>query len=124
MARRFATSFVPTPAGFRTSFRQILDSDQAVLLVAEMDNRLAGYLLGFVHPTFFADGQVAWIEELMVDETHRLGGLGRLLVRAFEFWARQREARLVALATRRASEFYLRLGYEESATYHRRVLAP
>jgi GNAT superfamily N-acetyltransferase len=107
LARRFATSFTPTHAAFRASLRQILDSNQAELLVVEIDNRLVGYLLGFAHPTFFADGPVGWIEGLMIDEQHRLSGLGRLLVQAFESWARQREARLVAVATRRASDFYL-----------------
>lgn len=124
LARRFATSFTPTSDGFRASLHQVLDSQQAKVLVVEIDGRIVGYLLGFIHPTFFADGPVAWIEELMIDEEHRGFGLGRLLVRAFEAWARQGEARLVALATRRASEFYLRLGYEESATYHRRLLNP
>ena len=33
-----------------------------------------------------------------------------------------RGSRLVALATRRAARFYAALGYEESATYFRKVL--
>jgi len=41
---------------------------------------------------------------------------------AFEAWAKARGAKMVALATRRASSFYLELGYEESATYFRKLL--
>jgi hypothetical protein len=42
---------------------------------------------------------------------------------AFEQWSAARDCVLVALATRRAMPFYLALGYEESATYLRKVLA-
>jgi hypothetical protein len=41
---------------------------------------------------------------------------------AFESWAKSRGAALVALATRRAAPFYLALGYEESASYFRKLL--
>jgi hypothetical protein len=36
--------------------------------------------------------------------------------------ARDRGVHLIALATRRAGEFYAAIGYEESAVYYRRVL--
>ncbi len=41
---------------------------------------------------------------------------------AFELWSAEQDCVLVALATRRAMPFYLALGYEESATYLRKVL--
>jgi hypothetical protein len=41
---------------------------------------------------------------------------------AFEEWASGQGCVLVALATRRAAPFYRALGYEESATYFRKVL--
>ena len=41
---------------------------------------------------------------------------------AFEEWSVAQGCALVALATRRAAPFYLSLGYEESATYFRKVL--
>ena len=44
------------------------------------------------------------------------------LMAEFERWATERGAALVALATRRAAPFYLALGYEESATYFRKLL--
>jgi GNAT superfamily N-acetyltransferase len=82
-------------------------------------NRL---VLGFEHLTLFANGRVAWVEELMVDESLRRQGLGRQLMDAFTEWVRSRHCRLVALATRRAAPFYQALGYEESATYFRKLL--
>ncbi|HEX8005064.1 MAG TPA: GNAT family N-acetyltransferase [Trebonia sp.] len=48
-------------------------------------------------------------------------GIGRALMSAFEQWADTQGCALVALATRRAASFYRALGYEESATYFRKV---
>ena len=40
----------------------------------------------------------------------------------FEEWAASRGVKLVALATRRAAEFYRVLGYTDSAAYFRKLL--
>ena len=58
----------------------------------------------------------------MVGETFRRQGIGRRLMEAFEAWALAREAKIIALATRRAADFYEALGYEESAAYFRKRL--
>ncbi len=41
---------------------------------------------------------------------------------AFEAWSKKNGANLSALATRRAAKFYEAIGYEESATFYRRLL--
>jgi GNAT superfamily N-acetyltransferase len=122
LAKPFATSFVLDEQAFHRSFSALLASPQAHLAVAETDQQLVGYVLGFDHDTFYANGRVAWVEELMVSEQFRRQGLGQLLMRAFEAWAVARRCQLVALATRRAAAFYQALGYEESATYFRKLL--
>lgn len=122
LARDFATSFVVEPAAFRKSFSILLADPHACLLVAEQDRRAVGYLLGFEHTTFYANGPVAWVEEITVSSHQRRSGIGRLLMQGFEGWAAARGARLVALATRRAAPFYQALGYEESASYFRKLL--
>lgn len=94
----------------------------ATLLVAELGDRVLGYLLGFDHPSFFANGPVAWVEELAVQAGHRRHGLGSLLMEAFEVEVRGRGVRLVALATTRAGGFYLAIGYTEHAAYFRKLL--
>ncbi len=43
-----------------------LDSPGVHLLVAEVDATVAGYVLGSGHPTFHANGPVAWVEEIAV----------------------------------------------------------
>lgn len=124
LAKGFATSFAVDERAFLRSYEALLHATDARLLVAESesDGAVIGYLLGFDHPTFFASGRVAWVEELTVQEAHRRRGHGALLMRAFEAWARTRGCRLVGLATRRASAFYAAIGYEESAVYFRKRL--
>lgn len=118
----FATSFEPEPDAFAAAFHELLATPHASLLVAVHDDQLVGYLLGFVHTTFYANGRVAWVEELMVQSSARRQGVGRLLIQIFETWAVDQAARVVALATRRAAPFYTAIGYEESASYFRRIL--
>jgi len=123
LACEFATSFTPAREEFDASFLRLLASGDAALLVAkDADHVVAGYLLGFVRDTFYANGPVAWVEEIVVQEGQRRNGLGSELMAVFEAHARSRGARLVALATRRASAFYEAIGYGESATYFRKDL--
>jgi GNAT superfamily N-acetyltransferase len=122
LARDFATSFVVDPAAFGASFSTLLADSHACLLVAEQGERVVGYLLGFEHATLYANGPVAWVEEITVSTQHPRRGVGRLLMHAFEGWATARGARLVGLATRRAASFYQALGYAESASYFRKLL--
>jgi GNAT superfamily N-acetyltransferase len=122
LAKPFATSFVVDEQTFHRSFSALLSSPQAHLAVAETDRQLVGYVLGFDHDTLYANGRVAWVEELMVGELSRRQGIGQLLMQAFEAWAMARGCKLVGLATRRAAAFYQRMGYEESATYFRKLL--
>ncbi len=97
------------------------DENARVLVAADEEDRLVGYLLGFKHLTFYANGPVAWVEELLVRSERRQSGLGRALMNSFEDWATGNGCALVALATRRAKPFYLAIGYEESATYLRKL---
>ena len=64
---------------------------------------------------FYANGRVTWVEEIIVQPDLRGQGIGRALMQDIEGWADARGSRLVALATRRAAEFYKALGYAESA---------
>ncbi|WP_214319878.1 GNAT family N-acetyltransferase [Nonomuraea sediminis] len=122
LAREFGLTFLPEREAFDVALPQLLRNDDALLLAAVVGGRVHGYLLGFVHLTLFANGPVAWVEEAMVQTGSRRQGIGRALLVEFEAWARSREAGYVAMATRRAPEFYHALGYEASATFYRKVL--
>jgi GNAT superfamily N-acetyltransferase len=88
LAREFATSFVPERAAFDESFARLLTAAHTLLLVAEVPGRgVAGYLLANSHTTFLANGSVAWVEEVMVDERARRAGVGRRLMEHAEEWA-------------------------------------
>ena len=122
LAQEFATSFDVKRSPFQISFQRVLDDAHALLLVAEENGQVIGYCLGFDHYTFFANGKVAWVEEIAVSASMRNQGIGRLFMTEFENWASGRNAKLVALATRRAADFYKAISYEESATYFRKLL--
>lgn len=122
LAAEMATSFVVERESFRRSLDELLASGNAVLLVAETDGEVSGYVLGFTHPAFYANGRVAWVEEIAVRPEQRRQRIGALLIEEFERRAFEAGAKLVALATRRAADFYLAIGYEESATYFRKLL--
>ncbi len=122
LAGQLAQSFPFSQARFHDNYAALLSSDDACLLVAADTDGVLGYLLGFSHRTFYANGPVAWVEEILVRPQARGRGIGRALMQALERWATQRNCVLSALATRGAAPFYLALGYEESATYLRKVL--
>jgi GNAT superfamily N-acetyltransferase len=118
----FATNFDTDEYLFRESFLRLLQNQCALVLVAEEESCLIGYCLGFWHDTFYANGRVAWLEEIMVIASHRRRGIGETMMASFEVWAKNEGAVLAALATRRASSFYTAIGYEESASYFRKLL--
>jgi len=140
LAAELAQSFAFSLASFDACYPALLAAGHACLLVATAcsedagpeysgpeysgpEDDCLGYLLGFEHLTFYANGRVAWVEEVLVRGADRGQGAGRALMTAFEEWARGRDCALVALATRRAAPFYRALGYQDSATYLRKVLA-
>ena len=122
LAGELAQSFAFSREKFDLSYPALLASQDACLLVAAAGGDCVGYVLGFRHLTFYANGPVGWVEEILVRQEHRGRGLGRVLMSAFESWAAGQGCVLVALATRRAAPFYRALGYRESAAYLRKIL--
>lgn len=110
---------------FTAAFEDLIFDQTATVLVATLHTtppRVIGYALAFDHFTFFANGKVAWVEEIMVEDSFRRLRVGTELMNAVERWAESRRARLIALATRRAAHFYTALGYRESAAYFQKSL--
>jgi GNAT superfamily N-acetyltransferase len=122
-ADELAQSFPFSRLKFDLSFRALLAQEDACLLLATAGADCVGYVLGFSHLTFYANGPVGWVEEILVRREYRGRGVGRMLMSAFEQWAARQNCTLVALATRRAAPFYRALGYEDSAVYLRKILA-
>jgi GNAT superfamily N-acetyltransferase len=122
LAAGLAASFEFSAPRFRASYPALLADPGACLLLATGGPGTAGYLLGFRHLTFYANGPVAWVEEVAVRDRDRGRGAGAALMSAFEQWAAGHGCALVALATRRAAPFYRAVGYTESAAYFRKLL--
>jgi GNAT superfamily N-acetyltransferase len=112
-----------TTACLAAAAGSLLAQENACLLVAAASGDCVGYVLGFSHLTFYANGPVGWVEEIVVHHEHRGRGVGQMLMTGFEQWAARRDFTLVALATRRAAPFYSALGYEDSAVYLRKIIA-
>jgi GNAT superfamily N-acetyltransferase len=122
LAADMAQSFTFSAESCSQTYQRLLAADDVSLLVAARGPERLGYLLGFKHLTFYANGPVAWVEEVAVRRQDRGCGIGRAMMNAFEDWAGQQNCALVALATRRAAPFYRALGYDESAAYFRKLL--
>ena len=122
VAANMATTFRVQRDIFHTSFHALVEADHAFVLVADVGGQVGAYLLGFSHLAFFANGPIAWVEEIAVHEDLRRQGLGGQLMKEFENQASATGARLIALATRRASSFYEAIGYQPSATYFRKIM--
>lgn len=117
----FVTSYRPERAVFdRTTYPQVLTAaadGRAELLVAEVGSGVVGYALAARMPTLFAGGTVLELLELAVDAPQRGHGLGTRLVEAMLSRAENSDDIEVTVPTRRAADFYRRLGFEETATY-------
>ncbi len=122
LTKLFATSFKIEKEIFEISFLNLLNDFSTQFLLAEINGSVIGYCLGYDHYALFANGRVAWVEEIFVVDEYRRKGVASSLINEIEKWARSRNAKLIALATRRAKDFYISLSYEDSATYFRKIL--
>lgn len=86
-------------------------------LVAEMDGRVAGFLLGWVGESEFGIGDATgWIDLIGVDPPYRGRGVGHALVKRFvqsgqELRAVQKVATLIDLTQADVRDFFVRLGF-------------
>jgi ribosomal protein S18 acetylase RimI-like enzyme len=108
----------------------------ALWLVAEADGEAVGEVQARLHgPIGNADVQPqrdlgqrrAYVNYLAVQAAYQSHGIGGLLMRAVEEWARQSGADLIETDTNlrsRAVEFYEKQGYERRSVILRKRLAP
>lgn len=123
LVQDFATTFVPEPEAFELTFRSSLQAPDTLVLIAEQhDGSVVGYLLAHCRATFLANGPAAWVEEVMVTKRARRQGVGQALMTEAESWAHAQGSSYVALASRRAGDFYLALAYADAATFYKKLL--
>jgi ribosomal protein S18 acetylase RimI-like enzyme len=109
-------SSAPPPG--EAELEAILASDCVTLLLARDGDAIVGTLTLALFP--IPSGVRAWIEDVVVDERARGGGVGELLTRAALELARRRGARTVDLTSRAgreaANRLYERVGFERRET--------
>ena len=133
MARHFI-AFAPhatiaeyDDADIATAIRACME--HGVLLVAEQDDAVVGMLFGVVSGLWFAP-RTLWASELAwwVEPAARGGTAGIRLITAFQDWAREQGAKVVAMSSlhldhdNRVSSVLQRMGFEQSEhTYIKRI---
>ena len=102
------------PAPTREELQVIVDTPTTILFMAREEGKLVGSLslATFRVPT----GILAWIEDVVVDESVRGRGIGEALTRAALAKAKEMGVRTVDLSSRPAREaanrLYQRVGFE------------
>lgn len=122
LVRAFPT---PTPIAtdvYSRMFRHKLIDPCSLVAVATLDGALVGYVSGHRHAAFYAAGDTAWVDEILVLDAKRRSGIGRMLMDAFEAWAAEAGCTLTSLATAGAADFYRALGYSTRAGYFKKYL--
>ncbi len=114
---QLAISYQPDEAAFASTIPLLKGREDVVLLVAEADATVVGYLLGIVLPTLFANGPILAITELVVDAPMRGTGIGRKLTAEAVDGAWTLGCVEVVTMTTRAATFYEGLGFIRSADY-------
>jgi GNAT superfamily N-acetyltransferase len=124
LAAQLSPTFIVERSAFSVAFAHLLKADDVYLHVAATSGSVVAYLLGWNRIAFYSNGPVSWVQEIVVHPEHRRLRVGKLLMTHFESWSADRGARLVSLATQGASNFYLALGYQDSATYYKKPILP
>lgn len=119
---QFVTSYLPQREAFERHYPSLIASDHSVFLVGAIDDQVVGYALGSIALTLYANGPVLELQELMVAPECRRRGIGGRLVGATLEQALTAGCAEATVPTRRAKDFYVRLGFEETAVYLKRRL--
>ena len=90
-------------------FKSIIESEKQLLFVAELNSQIIGYFSSYVHSAIYANGNVMYLDEIVVDIAYRGRKIGNLLMAKLEEQAYQHSCILISLATAGAIEFYSKL---------------
>jgi len=118
--QRFLAAGEGAERGFATFLSSQIDEDDAVVLVAEVDGRVVGYVYAGLEPMSWKElrGPAGFIHDVLVEDDGRGAGAGTALVDQAISWLRDRGAARVILWTAdrnaRAQRLFGRLGFRRT----------
>ena len=107
---------------FHLAWKKKLIDPNSYIGIAESGNSIAGYISGYLHFAFYANGSTFWVDEIFVNDNMRRNGVGKSLMDSIIPWLGDRDCKLIALPTNGAKEFYSELGFQDSARYFKKYL--
>lgn len=107
---------------FIHSFPQLITDQHHCILVAQLGERIVGYLSGYFHKAIYANGLVGYVDEIVVLNTDRNLRIGTILMSEFELICKNKNCILISLATAGAKGFYEKIGYSTKAGYYKKYL--
>jgi GNAT superfamily N-acetyltransferase len=122
LAREFPSPTKLDENIFYLAWDKKLPDPNSYIGVAETENSIIGYVSGYLHLAFYANGSTFWVDEIFVKEDMRKNGVGRRLMESITPWIGDRKCKLIALATNNAKEFYSELGFQYSARYFKKYM--
>ncbi len=109
--QRFLAAGEGAERGYAAFLSSQLEDDDAVVLVAEVDGRVVGYVYAGLEPMSWKElrGPAGFIHDVLVEDDGRGTGAGTALIEAAIAWLRDHDAARVMLWTAERNEDALRL---------------
>jgi len=109
--QRFLEPGEGAESGYAGFLRSQLRDQECIVLVAERDDRIVGYVFAAIEPLSWKDlrDECGFIHDLLVTDDARRGGVGEALLNAAIDWLREQNMPRVVLGTAAQNENARRL---------------
>lgn len=117
---RFLAAGEGAERGYASFLGSMLDSEDAVIFVAEAGGAITGYVFAALEPLSWKElrGPAGFIHDLLVAEEARKSGVATMLMEAALAWLREHGAPRVVLGTaaqnKAAQALFRRLGFRDT----------
>ena len=102
-------------------YENLVKNSQNCILVAEVENKIIGYLFGYIKDNGDAYiNKVARLEAMFIEEDYRQRGIGNDLIAAFKKWAIKQKVSYIELSVcnnnNQAISIYKKNGFKDTKT--------